>query len=132
MTERVSVVILFGFGVFLIAVSLFALARPRRAIALIGKFASTSFINYSELTLRLLVGAAFLGASETVRNPRAFLLIGAVLIVSALALMLVPRRWHAGFAIFWSKRMPVAAIYLAAPASLMGGAALLLLLTRAF
>ena len=117
--------ILCGFGIFLVAVSIFALARPRLAIGLIGKFASTPLIHFSELAFRAVIGAAFIVGADQTPFERALTVFGVVMLVSAIALMAMPRRWHSAYADFWSRRMPVAAIYVAAPVTLLGGAALL-------
>jgi uncharacterized membrane protein YfcA len=125
MIERAANLALCVFGVFLIAVSLYALARPRRAISLIGKFASTPLVHYSELTFRAIIGAAFIVSADDSPFARGFTIFGVMMLVSALALMLMPRRWHYAYASFWARRMPVAAIYVAAPFTFFGGAALL-------
>jgi uncharacterized protein YjeT (DUF2065 family) len=28
------------------------------------------------------------------------------LVISALVLMVIPRRWHAGYAVFWARKIP--------------------------
>ena len=117
--------IVVAFGVWLFGVSAFALVKPRAAIDLIGKFASTNLINYSELALRALVGAAFIVSAETKTYTNVFLVVGWFMLISAFVLMAVPRRWHARYAVFWAKRLPVAAVYIAAPVTLFAGAFLI-------
>jgi hypothetical protein len=52
-------------------------------------------------------------------------MIGGFLIVSALVLMLLPRRRHARYAGWWAARIPVRAVRLLAPVSLLTGIALI-------
>lgn len=120
-----AILILVAFALWLIAVGLFALAAPRRAIRAIGAFASTTLVNLAELVLRGLVGAAFILAAPLTPYPRAFAVIGWMLVVSAIILLLLPRRWHAGFATSTASRMPVALVLVCAPVSLAAGAFLL-------
>jgi hypothetical protein len=123
--ERISLFVVAAFGAFLVGVSAYALARPRRAIALIGKFASSPLIHFSELSFRAFIGFAFIIAAEETRFALAFTIFGAMMLLSALVLMALPRRWHSAYATFWSRSMPVAAIYVAAPVTLLAGAALI-------
>lgn len=62
-------------------------------------------------------------AAAASRFPVAISVIGSFLIVSALVLLLLPRRWHAAYSTWWSCHIPVAAVRLIAPMSwAMGGA----------
>lgn len=52
------IVILFGF--FIIVVGFLMLLKPKKAQELLRKFASTNFINYAEITIRMIVGIALI------------------------------------------------------------------------
>ncbi len=88
---------------WLIGVSLFILIRPKDALRYLGKFASTNLINYSELSLRVISGFAFLIYADASRYPRVFVIVGWFLVVTAGILFFTPRRWHAAYAVFWSR-----------------------------
>lgn len=122
MLLALSQVIVFAFVLWLFAVSAFCLFYPDKALVALSKFASTNFINYAELTIRLIVGTAFIGVSATSKYPDAFKLIGMFLVATALILMIIPRRWHAGYSVYWSRKIPVLAVRMLAPVSLVLGA----------
>ncbi len=113
------------FGIWLVGVSLFALWKPKEAIDAIGKFASTTLINYAELAIRGLVGIAFIYCSSMSRSPQVVSLVGWGLFVSAVILAIIPRHWHASYAQYWAGRIPSSAVYVLAPISLLVGGLLI-------
>lgn len=96
-----------GVGAALMGLSVLILARPRRALQALARFGSTPTIHFGELSIRAVVGAVFMLGAEATRFPLAITVIGAFLIVSALVLMLLPRRWHAAYSRGWARRIPV-------------------------
>ena len=126
----VSIALIILFGLWLIGVSIFALLRPRKAIAAIGNFASTNLINYSELGLRALVGAAFVHSHDASPAPAIFATIGWGLIVSSLLIALAPRRWHSAYAQYCAKNIPPFLVYIFAPVSMIAGGFLIVAFTQ--
>ena len=116
-------------GVWLIAVSGLMLARPQIALKCLGKMASTNFINYVELSLRMIVGIAFVLYAELSRFPDAMRIFGWFLAVSSSVLFLVPRKWHAAYSIYWSTRLSVLSVRIFAPLSLVLGLFLIYAIT---
>lgn len=108
-------------GVWLIAVSGLMLARPCIALRCLGNMASTNFINYAELSLRLSAGIAFVLYAELSRFPDAMRIIGWFLVVSSAVLFVVPRKWHAAYSIYWSTRLSALLVRIFAPFSLVLG-----------
>lgn len=108
-------------GVWLILVSALMLARPAIALQYLAKMASTNLINYSELSLRLIWGIAMIAYSDSSRFPEFFRIAGWVLAGTAIVLMLVPRQWHAAYAVYWSKKLTAPLVRLFAPISLLFG-----------
>ena len=108
-------------GVWLIAATGVMLVRPRIALQFVGKMASTNLINYSELTLRLIWGLALVVYAEFAAFPQTFRVMGFVLAVTAIILLLVPRKWHAAYAVFWSNKLTVPLVRFFAPFSLALG-----------
>ena len=62
-------------------------------------FARSRALHYLELTLRLVVGSAFLLCAPAVRFPLAFTTFGWAIVLTTVVLVLVPWRWHQHFAL---------------------------------
>ncbi|WP_029415629.1 hypothetical protein [Brevundimonas bacteroides] len=111
-------------GVGLAVLSLLILAAPGRALQALSRFGSTPTIHFSELSLRAVVGGIFVLGAPATRYPVTVAAIGGFLMISAGVLMLIPRRWHARYSSWWAARIPVWAVRLLAPISLLAGIAL--------
>jgi len=74
------------------------LLRPRLMLDALSKMASTNLINYSELGLRLLVGIGVVGLAPFTPYTKLLQICGGFLMVTAIILMLIPRRWHHAYA----------------------------------
>ncbi len=132
MLSVISLTIVATAALYLIALGGAALVRPAVAQRFLGGFATTPRVHFTELALRVLAGAALvLRAPHMVGSP-ALLLFGWILIVTSLALALVPWRWHQRFAA-WSVPQATQFMPVIGVASLVGGLGLLaaLLLPRA-
>lgn len=77
------------------AVALFAPALARRF--LLG-FARSGTLHYLELTVRLIVGGAFLLRAPFLQFSLAFTMFGWAVVLTTIGLVLVPWRWHQRFA----------------------------------
>ena len=110
-------------GVWLTGLGLLMLVRPRQALAALGQMGGSLTVHIGEMAVRILVGAAMVFAAAASRFPVAISVIGSFLIVSALVLLLLPRRWHAAYSTWWSFHIPVAGVRVIGPMSCaMGGA----------
>jgi len=112
-------------GLWLIGLGAFMLVQPRQALRVLGQMGGSPMAHFGELAVRILVGIAMVLAAAASRFPVAIAVIGSFLIVSALLLMLLPRRWHATYSTWWARRIPVTAVRLIAPMSSAMGAALI-------
>ncbi len=112
-------------GLWMIGLGVFMAVAPRRALAALAAMGGTARVHFGEMGLRLLAGAALMIASGGSRFPQALWLVGAFLIVSAVVLMLLPRRWHSAYSRWWAARIPVWAVRVVAPTSALIGAALI-------
>jgi hypothetical protein len=92
-------------ALWLIGVSIFILFCPATALCYLAKFASTNLINVSELVLRMIAGFAFLQYAVSSRFPSAFVIIGWFPVATSGLLLLTPRRWHAAYAVYWSRTL---------------------------
>lgn len=82
-------------------------------------------IHFGEMILRIAAGTALVLAAPLSKFPPSIAAIGWFLVVSAAVLMVLPRRWHAGYSTWWSQRIPVLGVRLIAPLSAVGGGALI-------
>jgi hypothetical protein len=87
-----------GFGLFLVGLAILITARPSRAEKFFRAFASSALTHYTEQAVRLIVGAAVVIRSESMRYPELFNAFGWLVIVSTAALLVIPWRWHNKFA----------------------------------
>ena len=114
-----------GVGVWLIGLSLFMLVRPQASLAALAAMGGTPLIHFGEMALRIVAGAALVLAAEGSSFPQGIALIGWFLIASAVVLIVLPRRWHAGYSTWWAKRIPVWAVRLSAVFSIIAGGVLI-------
>lgn len=87
------------FGVFIVFVGLLMLLSPKTARTILQKAGSTNFINYAEITLRLIVAIALISYSDLSKFPQAFKLLGWFMLVTSLILYFVPRKLQHSFSI---------------------------------
>ena len=116
-------------GVWLIGLGVFMLVRPRQALVALSRMGGSPSVHIGEMAVRILVGAAMVLAAAGSRYPLAVMVIGGFLIVSAVILLVLPRRWHAAYSTWWASRIPVPAVRLIAPLSWVMGGALIWVVT---
>jgi hypothetical protein len=124
MIDEVARWFVFAFGLWLIALSLFMLLRPRNALVLLAKMGSTKVIHYSELGLRFMAGVSMILAAPASHAPEYLTPIGWFVAASSVVLMLLPRSWHAAYSSWWAQRIPPFAVSALAPLSICAGALL--------
>jgi len=90
------VVLLTGF--YLVGLALGLLLSPEGATRFLGGFASSGFIHYLELVLRLIAGGAILLYAPQMLFSGFFVIVGWVLVVTTAGLFAVPWQWHHRFA----------------------------------
>ncbi len=121
--ELASRLIVGAFGLFMIGVSLLILVRPKIALMALRKFASTHLIHFTELGLRALIGLGFIGIAPFTDYGTPVKIWGVFLIITAFGIMLIPRRWHHAYAVWWAGKLKPWQIRLCAPSSLSVGLA---------
>jgi hypothetical protein len=112
-------------GLWLIGLGVWMALRPRQALGVLAAMGGTPVVHFGEMGVRILIGAAIMGAAPLSRAPLILSVFGGFLIASALVLMVLPRRWHARYSTWWAARIPVAAVRLIAPLSAVGGGVLI-------
>ncbi len=96
-------------GMFLIGLGLLCLYDGARATRFLSSFATSLSVHLIELALRLVAGVGLLLHAPQMRFGGAFNMLGWVLIISSLALLILPWRVHHRFA---SQAVPMATRYI--------------------
>lgn len=85
------------FGIFIVIIGFVMLINPIKARNILRKAGSTNFINYVEITLRLIPAIALILCSETSKLPIAFKIFGWIMLITSLTLYVIPRKIHHKF-----------------------------------
>lgn len=112
-------------GAWLVGVGALMILRPERALAMLAQTASSWQVNVGEQVPRLLVGLAMIAQAEVSREPHLFVAAGWFLLLSSVVLLLMPLKWHAGYAKWWAARFPSWAVRVIGPVSMAAGGALI-------
>ncbi|MBA4046562.1 MAG: hypothetical protein C0471_19445 [Erythrobacter sp.] len=112
-------------GLWLMVTGAFMALRPERALHVLSLTASTRTINNVEQGLRLSAGVALLLRAPASKLPQSFEIAGWFIMLSSLALLVIPLRWHAAYACWWADRLPPAAVRAIAPLSVLAGLGLI-------
>ena len=91
--------IIIAFGIFIIGVGLLMLFAPGKARESLKKMASTNFINYAEMILRMFTAIALILFAENSRFPEFIKIFGWMMFITTLILIIVPRKMHHSFAL---------------------------------
>lgn len=116
-------------GLWLAGLGVWMFVRPVRALDVLKAMGSSPLIHFGEMALRTAAGFAFVVAAPQSRFPAAITVIGVFLIVTALALAIMPRRWHVAYSTAWARRIPVIAVRMIAPVSMVAGGVLIWTMT---
>jgi hypothetical protein len=119
MFEPLATAVVLLAGLYFAGLGAVALAAPALARRFLLGFARSRALHYLELTVRLVVGGAFLLCAPGMRFPLAFTIFGWTIVLTTVGLVLVPWRWHRRIA---QQAVPRALHYL----PLLGVASLLL------
>lgn len=98
MIDLLASAVIVAAGLYLIALGVGCFVRPNAAAAFLLGFASSAFVHYRELAVRVVVGAALVAKAAALPYPPLFNAFGWVLIVTSIAMFVVPWRWHRQFA----------------------------------
>ena len=87
------------FGIFIIFVGFLMLFNPKKARTTLRKAGSTNFINYAEITIRLIPASALIVYSDYCKYPEPFRIFGWFMLITSLILYLVPRKLHHSYSL---------------------------------
>jgi uncharacterized membrane protein YfcA len=88
-----------AFGIFFICVGFIMLLAPEKAREILRKAGSTNFINYAEITIRMIPAAALILAADISKYPEVFKILGWFMLCTSLVLYFVPRQIHHNFSL---------------------------------
>jgi len=87
------------FGLFIIFVAFLMLFTPRKVRATLRKAGSTNFINYAEITIRIIPAVAMILYADFSKVPLAFKAFGLFMLLTSFVLYFVPRKTHHNFSL---------------------------------
>ncbi len=87
------------FGLFIISVGLMMLFAPEKERATLRKAGSTNFINYAEITIRMIPAIGMIYYAEYSKYPEVLAIFGWFILGTSLILYFVPRQWHHGYSL---------------------------------
>jgi uncharacterized membrane protein YfcA len=87
------------FGLFFICVGLLMLTKPKKANAILRKAGSTNFINYAEITIRIIPAVGLILSADNSKYPDIFKIFGWFMLLTSLVLYFVPRQLHHNFSV---------------------------------
>lgn len=85
------------FGIFFISVALLMFFRPKIARATLRKAGSTNFINYAEITLRMIPAIGLILVADHSKFPELFKIFGWLMLLTSFVLYFIPRKLHHNF-----------------------------------
>ena len=97
MIETLAKYTIILFGGFFIFVGLIMLINPQKARGILRKAGSTNFINYAEITLRMIPAVALIIAADISKYPTVFKIFGWFMLCTSFVLYFVPRQIHHNF-----------------------------------
>lgn len=98
MADVLASAVIVAAGLYLVVLGVGCFIRPNSSSKFLLGFASSGFFHYLELALRVVVGVSLVHASPGLSFPTIFNVFGWVLIVTSVAMFVVPWRWHQQFA----------------------------------
>lgn len=91
--------IIIAFGIFLTGAGFLMLFAPKKANAILRKAGSTNFINYAEITIRIIPAVSLILYSDYSKYPLPFKIFGWFMLATSLVLYFVPREMHHNFSL---------------------------------
>ena len=87
------------FGLFFICVGFLMLIKPKKANEILRKAGSTNFINYAEITIRIIPSVGLILSAANSKYPDIFKIFGWFMLLTSLVLYFVPRQLHHKFSL---------------------------------
>jgi len=113
------------FGIFFFAAGLIMLLAPKRARYILRKAGSTNFINYAEITIRLIPAIGIILAADISRSPVVFKIVGWFMLCTSIVLYFIPRKLHHSFSLKAAEILKPLYFQLISPIAFIIGAAII-------
>lgn len=113
------------FGMFIILTGILMLVAPARARATLQKAGSTNFINYAEITIRMIPAIALILSADESKFPDIFRIFGWFMLGTSLVLYVVPRKLHHQYSLRSAEILKPIYVRLLSPFALLLGAAII-------
>jgi uncharacterized membrane protein YfcA len=113
------------FGVSIIYAGFVMLFTPTKARETLKKAGSTNFVNYAEITMRMIPAIGLILYSDFSKYPEAFKIFGWFMLGTSLVLYFVPRTLHHGYSLRCAEILTPLYFRLLSPFSFLFGAAIL-------
>lgn len=97
MKIEISKFLIILFGTFIIFIGFVMLIYPEKARSILRKAGSTNFINYAEITVRLIPAIALIVYSDFSKFPEPFMIFGWIMLITSIVLYAIPRKMHHKF-----------------------------------
>jgi uncharacterized membrane protein YfcA len=117
--------IVIAFGIFIISCGIIMLFAPSKAREILRKAGSTNFINYAEITLRMIPAIGLILSSDVSKFPLLFKLFGWFMLITSLILYFVPRQFHHNYSLKCADILTPFYFRLISPLSFLFGAILI-------
>lgn len=98
MLEPLAFAVVVLAALYLVGLAVASFVAPAKTAAFLNVFAGSARAHYTEIGIRLLVGAALVVAAPRMLYADVFYWFGWVLVVTSIILLLLPWRWHHRFA----------------------------------
>ena len=85
------------FGMFIIFIGFVMIINPKKARETLRQAGSTNFINYAEITIRLIPAISLILFADSSKFPEAFKLFGWIMLITSLILYAIPKKIHHKF-----------------------------------
>ncbi|MEO5945304.1 MAG: hypothetical protein ABIP79_00695 [Chitinophagaceae bacterium] len=117
--------IVIAFGIFFILAGFVMLLAPKRARQTLRKAGSTNFINYAEITLRMIPAAALILYADYSKYPMIFKTFGWFMLATSVILYFVPPQLHHKFSNWCAEILKPFYFQLLSPFALLFGVAII-------
>ena len=101
------------------------LFAPQKARQILRKAGSTNFINYAEITIRMIPAAGLILYADYAKYPEPFKLLGWFMLITSLVLYFVPRQIHHNFSLKSAEILKPLYFQLISPFSFLFGGTLI-------
>ncbi len=123
--EIIAKITVIAFATFIISSGLLMLFAPEKARQILRKAGSTNFINYAEITIRMIPAAGLILASDFSKFPLFFKFLGWFMLITSLILYFVPRRFHHNYSLKAAEILKPLYFQMISPLAFLFGAVLI-------